>query len=432
MPPRRTAALALLLGLPALGTAAAAQGDAGAGSLEAFLRSVRAEREAEFARLVPTVDELAKRLGKARNESETRRVVAEIEKLGSEAVPLLVPYLDPGDANDAARVKRAEAVVGILSRAPNPALLDDLERMARTGSPRGRRLALRVMGSSADVPRAIATLRALYPELEGGLRAECLLSLARLRPDDPLIVSALEASHRDVLAAAVRALATEERRAPRDEVLALLNDTLRAPDVLPELVEYFTRPDQRLDEDVVRTFVSYAVRRDLPVETRLRVVSALPRFGVTLSARIRRDLEPLLESSDTALKDEALIALTIMRDGRARRELMRFYDDQVKNNDSWPLAYQRRGDIELRIGEYRDATRDYEKAIELHEDSARLPGNRDLWVNLARAQVLDGKLKNAAETLETFGMTSELRRTLREDPDFEELVKSSRYGDIFE
>jgi hypothetical protein len=304
--------------------------------------------------------------------------------------------------------------------------------MARTGSPRGRRLALRVMGDSADVPRALATLRTLYPELEGALKAECLLSLARLWPDDPLIVSALEAGHRDVLAAAVRALSTEERRAPREEVLALLNDDLRAPDVLPELVEYFTRPDQRLDEDVVRTFVSYAVRSDLPVQTRLQVVAALPRFGVTLSSRIRRDLEPLLESSDSALKDETLIALTILRDGRARRELMRFYDDQVKNNDSWPLAYQRRGDNELRIGENRDATRDNEKAIELHEDSARLPGNRDLWVNLARAQVLDGKLKNAAETLETFGMTSELRRTLREDPVFKELVESSRYGGIFE
>ena len=116
----------------------------------------------------------------------------------------------------------------------------------------------------------------------------------------------------------------------------------------------------------------------------------------------------------------------------SRRELMRHYDDQVKNNETWPQAYQRRGDIELRIGEYKEAAKDYRDALRLHGDSARLPGNRDLWVNLARALVKDDKLKAAAEALEEFGLASDLRKALRADPDFQPLVENPKYKSLFD
>src|SRR5262249_2679239 len=137
-------------------------------------------------------------------------------------------------------------------------------------------------------------------------------------------------------------------------------------------------------------------------------------------------------SSDSALKDAALVALTILGDPKAKRDLMRFYDDQVDGNKTWPLAYSRRGDIELRIGEFRAAIKDYLHAVDLHGESAKLPGNRDPWVNLARAYIHDGKLKQAADTLDTFGMTSELRHTLKEDPEFKPLVEHPKYGGMFE
>ena len=140
----------------------------------------------------------------------------------------------------------------------------------------------------------------------------------------------------------------------------------------------------------------------------------------------------MLFRSDSAVRDGTLVALTLLKDPKARRDLMRFYDDQVKDNESWPLAYQRRGDIELQIGEYRDAARDYERALELHADAARLPGNRDLWVNLARALVKDNKLKAAADKLDEFSMSSEMRRTLKADPDFQPLVEHPKYKSLFE
>lgn len=402
------------------------------GSLEAFLKRVREEREAEHARLRPRVDELVKRLGLAKGPAELRKAQGELEGLGSEAAPLLLPYLDPGPNPKPEQEKQAVEVAGLLARAANPALFDELVRLAHSASPLGRPLAVRVLGASGESERALATLRALYPEVAGALRAECVRALARLAPDEPLVVAALADTHPAVLSAALVALTAETRKEPRPEVRALLEDQSRAAEVLPELVDYFCAAGRVLDEEIVITLVRFACRSDLDIESRLRVLGGLPRFGVGLTSRLRREIEPLLSSPDGAIRDGTLVALTLLKDGRARRDLMRFYDDQVKDNESWPLAYQRRGDIELAIGEYRDAARDYQRALELHKDSARLPGNRDLWVNLARAQIKDGKLKAAADALEQFSLSSELKRTLKADPDFQPLVEHSKYKSLFE
>jgi tetratricopeptide (TPR) repeat protein len=426
------AALALLLG--PLAASAAHQADGG--SLEAFLKRMRAERDAEHARLAPLVQDAVKRLGTARTASETKKAVTELEALGSEAMPLLLAHLDPGASPKPEQEKAAAEVARILARSGNPALLDGLVDLATHGTPHGRALAIRVLGASPEVRRALTALHALHAGLEaapdGALEAECVRSIARLDPCDPLVVAALADPEPKVLAAALEALASEPRDAPRPEVVALLAEPERAATVLPELVAYFCVPGQKLDEDIVVSLVRFACRDDLAPERRLEVLDNLPRFGTGLTSRLRKEIEPLTTTSDSAIKDAALIALTLMKDGRARRELMKYYDDQVKQNENWPLAYQRRGDVNLRIGEYRDAARDFQTALDKHGESKLLPGNRELWVSLARAHVKDGKLKPAADALEEFGLSSDLKRTLRADPDFQPLVQHSRYGSLFE
>jgi tetratricopeptide (TPR) repeat protein len=428
----RTLVATLVLAALAASDGGARSPDDEGGSLEAFLKRVRAEREAERARLAPRVDELVKKLGLARGPSELKKLHAEIEALGSEAVPLLVPFLDPGPSPKPEQEKQAREVAELLVRARHPALLEELVALARSASPLGRLLAVRVLGAAPDVERALASLRALYPEVSGALRAEAVRALAHLAPGDPLVVAALGDTHPEVLSAALLALAPEAAKGVRPEVRALLSDASRGADVLPELVAYLAAPGRELDEDMVAELLRFACRSDLDVESRLAVLSGLPRFGVPLTSRLRREAEPLLASPDAAIKDGALVALTLLKDGRARRDLMRFYDEQVEQNPNWPLAYQRRGDIQLAIAEYRDAARDYERALELHGDNQRLPGNRDLWVNLARAHVKDGKLKAAADVLEEFSLTSELRRQLAADPDFQPLVEHAKYKSLFE
>jgi tetratricopeptide (TPR) repeat protein len=429
-PLRLTPWLACGLTLAALAMPVLARDETG--SLEAYLRRMRAEREKEYERLRPLVEELVRKLGQSRSAGEVKKLHGDLENLGSETAPLLVPYLDPGVTPTPEQEKQAQEVAVLLAHARNPALLESLVRLANQGSPRGRQLAVRVLGESPEVARALEALHALHPGVSGSLRAECIHALARLAPGDPLIVAALSDPHPEVIAAGLRALANEPRKAPRPEVLAVLSDASRGADVLVELVDYLCVPGQEIEEEVVSDLVRFAAREDLAVETRLRVLEGLPRLGLKLTSRLSKEMEPLTSTADSAIRDGALVALTLLKDGKARRELMRHYDEQVKNNETWPQAYQRRGDIELRICEYREASKDYREALRLHGDSARLPGNRELWVNLARALVKDDKLKAAAEALEEFGLASDLRRALRADPDFQPLVENPRYKSLFD
>ncbi len=393
----------LASGLALLALAAPVLARDESGSLEAYLRRMRGEREKEYARLRPLVEEVVRKLGQSRSAGELKKLQGDLQNLGSETAPLLVPYLDPGATPTPEQEKQAQEVAVLLARARNPALLESLVRLANLGSPRGRQLAVRVLGDSPEVPRALAALHALHPGVNGSLRAEVIHAVARLAPADPLIAAALADSQPEVISAALRALASEPRKAPRPEVVALLDDASRGADVLAELMDYFCVPGQEIEEEVVFALLRFAVREDLAVEVRLRVLDGLPHLGVKLSNRLGKEMEPLVSTADSAIRDGALVALTLLKDNKARRELMRDYDEQVKNNETWPQAYQRRGDIELRIGEYREAAKDYRNSLSLHGDSARLPGNRDLWVNLARALVKDDKLKAAAEALEEFG-----------------------------
>jgi tetratricopeptide (TPR) repeat protein len=423
--------VALALAGPAP-THAQGQGQGQDGSLEAFLERVRSAGEAERERLRPLVEDVVQRLGRARTSSEVQKLQAELDALGSEAPSLVATYLDPGPDSKPEAEKQAQEAAAWLERHPDSALFEGLAALARQGSPLGRRLAIRLLGTTPESERALETLRALHAELGGPLRAECVRSLARLDPEEPLLVASLADTHPEVAAAAVRALANEPRKRPRPEVIALLEDQNRGADVLSELVAYLSFPGQSVEEEAVAALLRYAGRADLPVTARLGVLEGVPRFTSGVTTRMRKEFDALVASPESAVRDGALIALTLLKDSRARRELMRPFDEQVQTNENWPLAYQRRAEVLFKIGEYRDATRDYLDAIRLHGDVAKLPANRELWVSLARAQLRDGKLKAAAETLDEFGLPSDLRKSLRADPDFRPLVEHAKYRELFE
>jgi HEAT repeat protein len=408
-------------------------GDGGRdGSLEAYLRRVRSERDGELARLRGRVELLVGRLAPSLTARETARIQGELDALGPEAAPLFLEHLDPGEKPTPEKEFRAREIASALARSKNPAIQDQLARLARSASPTGRLLALRVLGDAPDAARAQQELRALYPDLRGPLRAECVRSLARLDPADPVIEAALADPQAEVVATALRALTSLGHEAPLPAVIALVGDPNRGADVLPELVGYLRACVRAPEEATVMTLLAFAGRQDLPLDARLVVLDGLPAFGLALSARLRKELEPLLESPDTALREGALIALARMKDARAKRELLRYYDDLVEDNADWSQAYQRRADVLYRIGEYRDAADDYRTALDLLGNGARQTVHRELWVNLARSQVKDGKLKAAADALEEFGLTSDLKRDLAADPDFAPLREQPRYRRLFE
>lgn len=402
------------------------------GSLEAYLEKLRKERDAELERLRPSVEACAKKLGTARSTAELKKLQQELVGFGSEAALLLVSYLDPGAQGGEAEERCAREVTAHFERTQPAGIVDELAARARNASPKGRANALRALGSVPERERAAGVLRTLHGECAGLLRGECVRSLARLLPGDPLLAASLTDTHPEVLKAALEALRDEPRKVPRPEVLAVLADPSRGADVLPELVGYLTVPGQTIEEDHAATLLRFAARADLKPEARLAVLDGIPRLGVPLGPKLKREFEPITSSSDAAIRDAGLIALTLLKDSRARRELLKVYDDQVKGNEGWPLAYQRRGKIQLRIQDYGAAAKDFARALELQEESARLPANRELWIDLARAYTLDDKLAKAADTLQTLGLSADVRREVLADPDFKALVESSKYKKLFD
>jgi tetratricopeptide (TPR) repeat protein len=406
----------------------------GDGSLESYLEKLRKERDTELERLRPAVEASAKKLGSARSGAERKKLQQELEAFGPEAAPILLTYLDPGPQGGEAEERCALEVAQLFARTRPAGIVDELARRARSGTNKGRANALTALGSVSEGPRAVAHLRTLHGELAGALRGACVRSLSLLAPGDPLLVASLSDTHPAVVSAALVALRDEPRKAPRAEVLTVLTDPNRGADVLEELVAYLTVPGQTIDEDSAATLLRFAGRADLKPEVRLVVLAGIPRLGVPLNPKLKREFEPLTATNDAAIKDAALVALTLLKDSKARRELVKLYDDQVKDNDGWPLAYQRRGKIFLRIQEYGPAAKDFARALELMEESARMPANRELWIDLARAYVLDDKLAKAADVLQgpDFVLTTELRRDLAADPDFKALVESTKYRKLFE
>ena len=423
--------LLLLLCLTlAAGPAAPAQQSGG--SLEELLEKARSERDREHERLAPRVAELAAKLEAARFAEEIERLQAMIDELGPEAAPLLFPYLDPGPDASEARLRRSSEIARALARQSSPAILDRLFELARTGEKTAQQRALWVIGFSKETERANAFLRGLLPALAGASRAECVRSLARLGQNDDLIVAALGDPDVTVVRAALDALAEAKNPAGAPAVLELLGAPSRADTVLLGVVGYYRALPDLLDEATVDGLLACVLSEQVDPERRIAALDALPGLGVTLNQKQRKAIEPLLDSPNTGLRESALIALTLLKDGKARRELLRFYDELVEENDKWPQAYRRRGDVYARIEDYPSAIKDYKTAIELLGNGARLVGNRDLWVALAKAYVKDGKLRPAAETIEEFGLDSELKRQLKEDPDFAPLREQARYKKLFE
>ncbi len=401
-----------------------------AGSLEALLAKVRAERELEHERMRPRVAELVKRLESARFAEEKERIQTAFDELGPEVAPLLVPYLDPGSEPGEGTLERSREVARALSRLGTVAIVDALAELARTGNPPTRERAVSVLAYSPDTERANHIVREIHAGASGALEAESIRALARLGGNDEVVVAALADPDVAVVRAGLAALTETASAAGAPGVRALLAAPERADPVLLETLAYLRAVPSAVDQATVRALIACVASELVAPERRVAALDALPRLGFALGQEERRAIEPLTDSADAALRESALIALTLLKDAKARRELLRYYDRIVDENDKWPQAYKRRADVYMRIGDYPDAIKDYRSALGYLGGSARLATNRDVWIALARAYVLDGKLAQAADRLQEFGMTPELKQELGNDPDFAPLKK--RYKELFE
>ena len=424
-----TLLLALAAGPPPDG------GPTGDRSLQDLLRDARARHAEELAALRPRVEELLGRLealGPEADRSALAEPRRELARLDPIVAPLLVEALEPGPDPTDARVFRSREAARALETKATSAVTAGLVRLARTGSSNGRRMALHVMGFSEEPERVEPVLAEVFHSSEGALERQALLSLARIGGPESgrLLGEALESERAPLVAVALDALIENRAAAQVESVLALVGQPERAAAHVDGILAYFRACPEVVDGGVLARLCGLSRSIDLELDQRVQVLESLADIeGVSL-ADAREHVEPLVDQPTARLANAALLCLARLGDRGARRDLMRDYDEVVEDNRTWYRGYERRGEVLLKLGEYEKASRDFKRALQ--QDVNNREVESQIRVSLARAYALDGKLRNAAETLEGAGLTRAELRALATDPAFVELAAHARHGQVFE
>lgn len=414
------------------------------GTLEDWLARLRASEHAALEALRPEVELRLARLATAvesQRVDEIRRARESLVELGPVAASLLVPALEPRAALEAAPARpleQAQEIARQVSRAlvelPTPATTDALLALLLEGSAEARANAARALASSPEPARASAGLAEVWrasaaePEL-ASLRAIALRSLARLGGEDALAIvsEALAEPEPELVRVALDALSESAREDAVPRVLLLTRDRARAAALVPALLRFWQRQPQKARAEALEPLLALCLSSAVPAAERVRLLEALPGLAGGLPAELRRQLAPLAEGPAGELREAALVALSLAGERGARKDLLASYDAQVEKNPRWAKPYEARAAVLVRIGEYRDAIRDYREALRLAEDDPRMQVG-DAWVGLARCYARTGKLKDAAQTLRRSTLSLKELAALAQDPDFAELAQS-RYAE---
>jgi len=205
---------ALPLALLALLAPAAARGEGGKDplareSLEDLLARAKAQRQAVQQRINGDVLALVKELESGPAPDDLARHVDRLVALGEEAAPLLVPYLDAGDAATDKERLRAQQVALALVRIDTSAITAELLTSLASASLDGKRNTLRVLQSHPDRERTRPAIEALFRASEGNLKRSALRTLIAIGgPEtDTLLAQLLAGSDDALIALALEGLA---------------------------------------------------------------------------------------------------------------------------------------------------------------------------------------------------------------------------------
>jgi tetratricopeptide (TPR) repeat protein len=403
-------------------------------TFEELLARARSQRDALQAKLGVDVKDRVSRLEP--NERNTRpgeleRAVSEVVALGTEAVPLLVPYLDPGATTDERDLLRARRVAGALTRMDTSAvtgtLLDGLARFAAEG----KKNVLRVLEVSKEPervrPRVAETFRASEGDVKGAaLRALFALGAAA---DSAFVKEVLLASDPELARLALHALAEGRQPALLDAVTTMMDDAPRCAVLVSDLIGYLTAVSGSLRDKDVLAFARLSIVPELDADRRVAVLEAVPTLVDKLAPDLKKLLDRASDSRDRRVREAALVARVCLGDKGARKDLLVEYDERVKKSERWAPAWGERAQVLYRIRDYDSAMKDFQTAVALgRTDPTQRP---EYFVGAAKCCAMLGKLKDASEWLERAPITLEELKSLANDPAFAKLREHSKYGAVF-
>jgi len=357
------------------------------------------------------------------NQTFLDRRIGDAANLGDSVVPLLLEKLQPAQNTETAR-NLASNCRRVLQRLDPGSFVDALAELTRGSHGIARSEAIQLLGY-AEVPQAVAVLTDLLETAKTEDRYRVLRSLRLLKAREaaPKVVPLLGASDRrlreDVLAYLVAAKA--------DQVSATVVEALSAENddrLLPSYIDYFAACVQH-DEGATTALLPLLKRDRIDWRDTLSLVQALATVAPKRHEPTMRQLHEMIDSNDTnSIAVYAAVSLRELGDKNGVTRLKRTLDDKLRRRKREANLYEQRATLLFEIGEFGDATDDFEKILEYADGAAM---TRRAYQGLLKSEARRRKIQNIVKHMKASGMTPEdFERLARDDEPFREAMKHDR------
>jgi tetratricopeptide (TPR) repeat protein len=428
-----TSLIILACALSPTSVARAAQDD-GPPSIETLIERYRAEREAATEALRPEVERQISRLrnftASERYIGSTATIRAALVKLGSGIVPLLIEKLDP-KGEKASEQRLSSQLAMVLMDLNLESAIDPLLKIARDGSRIGKELATRVLGACAAPRRVNETLITLYTEQKEISRITLLTALARLESEEGLtfVKERIRSDDVEEGKAAITALAAAASATAGPEIMALALSPSDAAKYIQQICAYYRACGSVFNRQHAEALLQLTESKRLSIEDRIALLNILIENEKHWPSDAKRTLKQMADTGNMQLREAVLVGLALTGDRGAKNDLIRSFEDAIKENPLWSDSYVDLADIQYKVRDYRDAKKNYERALGL----GRISGGRKRQVHLglARCCAIEKKYKDAEKWLKS-GLSNSQILEQAGDPAFASMKEHAKYGKVFQ
>lgn len=417
-------------------------------SLEELLeeaRRARARREAELQPQVVAVMATLDETQATRPTATTDAAKRELLGLGEDALPLLIPFLDPGGESTAGSRMRARIVGEVLHDLPSLGVTAALLELAVGGGPVAQRHALYALRTTPEPERVFEPLATFtkgirtdrgddqerYAALQ--LKANALKTIAALGTEASRafldgILSGGDAEDQRLALAALG-------EGPLDEVRGQLITLLRSPTAVAlagPVGSFLTERDELLDdEELAEAAMALALEPSIDAESRVALLDTVRLTDADVSSTHRRRLEKdYAEASLPEVRTAALQLLARHGSRSAKRALLDGFDERLAGTRNLDWAYRDRALVYHAIGDWSAAVKDWRMAMKHQQDNRFRQADGTEQVGIARSLARMGKFREAAEYLSSSPLSLADLQALARERDFREM-RESKYAEVF-
>lgn len=424
-------------------------------SLEELLDEVRRARARAEAELRPVVAEIMEGLDASvarRPTAKTDAAKRELVQLGPAALPLIVPYLDPGSSTENGPQLRAQIAAEILGEQPSIGVTGPLLNEATTGTQAARRNALFALRSTPEPLRVLPVLVAMArgagsaagvaanqtgEESEGNTTAvlvSCYRTIAALglAESATFLSEEIASGNTDRQRLAIAALEFGPAEAVVGQVIELLRSDA-AMGLVEPIVAFLSRRDELLaNEDLAEAFLGFGLRSGLTPESRISVFDLVRITDAEMSTTAKRQLErDFGDVSSSDLRRATLLLLARNKDRSAKRQLLDPYEEQIASGGRMvAIAYRNRAELNHAIGDWSAAVKDWRAAMKARKELRLRNDDGREQIGIAKSLARMKKYREAAEYLKDSPLSLRELQELGRDRDFRAMI-GSKWGQVF-